>query len=364
MPALLRGQENTYQIVNWFITLDAVSIDVYAIEFRVFDITSGTLPGTQIFPTTSGEYEDVTNSGKFSTGSYYAYDNTLGAGWTPALTLNTGTHRIEWRWRTSETADWQYGREDIEILSTGSTPTTDTYISVQDVRDAGLTDTEKYPDEDVLAAIVIWQTFIDRACRQWFNPRSYTFKLDGTDSDALHLGIPIISVEYLKINYEEEELDPDYYVVYDGRAYPDDRRNPRIKLKNNNRRPSIYKANYDGRIFRKGRQNQELKGVFGFIEENGEPPEMIKRALTKLVIEKLTQPIYGGDPLDAPPLVTGALLEEWTDGHKRKYAQAGGSIDSKKPGLNGITEDQEILTTIKMYRSPLAMAIPANESIR
>jgi len=363
MPALARGQENTPSIVNWFISVGGVSQDAYAVEFRVWDIVAWPTQ-TQIFPATPGEYENVTETpGKFSTGAYYAYDNTAGKGWTPELTTAVGTHRIEWRWKISAAAPWQGGFEDIEILQESSGGTTGTYITVSDVRKAGLTDGTKYPDADVMAAIETWQAFIDRATRQWFAPRVYTAELDGTDSDALHLGVPIISIEYLQINNSGVDLSAEYYKVYSAIGYRDDRRNPRIKLTAENARPSIYNAGSTSRIFRKGRQNQIVKGVFGFVEADGSTPLLIKRALTKLVVEKLTQPIYGADPADAPPIVVGALLEESTDGHSRKWGYAGGETAKSKPGLSGITNDPEILNIIKLYRAPIGIAVPANASI-
>jgi hypothetical protein len=364
MPALARGQENTPSIINWFISVGGVSQDAYAVEFRIWDITQWPTQ-TQIFPATPGDYEDVTNApGKFSTGAYYAYDNTAGEGWTPPLATVVGTHRIEWRWKISIAAPWQGGFEDIEILQESAGGTTGTYITVSDVRAAGLTDETKYPDANIMASIEMWQQFIDRATRQWFNPRVYVAELDGTDSDALHLGVPIIAIQSLQINNSGVDLNPQYYKVYSAIGYRDDRRNPRIKLTMDNAQPSIFNAFDNGRIFRKGRQNQIVKGIFGFVEADGSTPKLIKRALTKLVVEKITRPIYGGDPIDAPPIVTGALLEEWTDGHKYKWGVPGGEISKRRPGLSGITTDPEILDILKLYRAPIGVATPANPSFR
>jgi hypothetical protein len=360
MPALARGQVNTESLVNWFISLGSVSQDAYQIQYRVMDIT-GWPTQTQVFPTTVGTYEDVTSSGKFSTGAYYAYDNTLGQGWTPSAGLNLGTHRIEWRWKESSIAPWKAGYEDIEIIVESSGGANSTYITVSDIRNLGLT-VEKYSDADVMASIEMWQQFIDRACRQWFNARVYTAELDGSNSDALHLGVPIISVDYIQINNSGVDLSKDYYKVYSEKGYRDDRRNPRIKLTAQNAQPSIYSANDSTRIFRKGRQNQIVKGVFGFVEADGTTPKLIQRAHAKLVVEKLTQPIYGADPADAPPIVYGALLAEKTDGHSKKWGYPSGQVDKRKPGLSGITQDQEILDIIKLYRAPIAIATPAQAS--
>lgn len=361
MPALARGQENTTGIVNWFITVNGVLTDAYAVEFRIFDITGG-LPGTQIFPTTPGDYEDVTSgAGNFSTGSYYAYDNANAQGWTPELTASIGTHRIEWRWKISSGSPWQSDSEDVEILVQSAGSSTDTYITVQDVRDAGVAQSD-YGDATVLAAIITWQAFLDRACRQWFIPKALTLNVDGNDSDTLFLGVPIISISSLKINGSDDELDPDYYKVYNSRSYPDDRRNPRIKLTRNDESRDIFSMPYQYDIlkFRKGRQNQIIVGTFGFTEEDGSVPELIKRALLKLVIEKLTNPVYGNAPSGVtPPALLASVIEEVTDGHKIKYAE---TTSPGKLGLSGITSDQEILTIIKFYKAPIGLATPSHWS--
>lgn len=242
------------------------------------------------------------------------------------------------------------------------------YITVADIRAAGLTDTTAYPDAAVDASILLWQEALDRMCRQWFEPRNLTIKLDGTDSDTLHLGVPIITVEYLRINDNAADLDPSYYRVYSAAGYPDDRRNPRIKLRTLSEQADIYTAPLDSHLlrFRKGRHNQEVKGDFGFVEPGGATPALIKHALTKLVIEKLTHPIpvpsSGAPPMPPPPVVAGALLEEWTDGHRVKYADVFRFTETRPSPFTGITSDQEILAIIRMYRAPLGMAAPAHPS--
>jgi hypothetical protein len=242
------------------------------------------------------------------------------------------------------------------------------YITVADIRAAGLTDTVAYPDPAVDAAILLWQDVLERMCRQWFEPRDLVIKLDGTDSDTLHLGVPIISLTSLRINDNQDVLAPDHYRVYSSAGYPDDRRNPRIVLRTLADVSDIFSAPIESHRlrFRKGRQNQELTGSFGFVEADGvSTPLPIKRALTKLVIEKLTNPIPvpgSTPPVPPPPVVAGALLEEWTDGHRIRYADVFKFTENRPSPYLGITQDQEILTIVRLYRAPLAMAAPAHPS--
>lgn len=365
MPALARGEANSTPKLNWFITVNGVLADATLVEFRVLDISAG-LPGTQVFPTTPDTYHRVDNtSGHFATGSYYAYDDDEGDGWRVPSDEDLGTHRIEWRWQLNPSYQVQLGQEDFEVTAAPSA-SPGTYISVQDIRDEGIT-VEMAGDVRVQTYIEVWQAFLERACRQWFNERALVLKADGTDSDTLHFGVPIITVEYVKLNNDTTALDANYYRVYNSRTYPDDRRNPRIKLVSCDEYADIYTAPISaGRMkFRKGRQNQEIKGTFGFIEADGSTPAMIKRALTLLVIEKLTKPPYVADPSlvpPPPPLITGIVLEEVTDNHSLKYAQAGGALTPRAPGLAGITSNQEILDIIRLYRAPIGVATPAHAS--
>jgi len=364
MPALARGQENTPSILNWFTTVNGVLTDMYEVGFQIWDITGG-LPGDVVFPTPgdANDWEDVTIApGKYSVGHYYAYDNTNAQGYTPDIGQPIGTHRIKWRWKSSAAAPYQSDAEDFEVLVQSAGGSADWYISVDDVRDEGLLEAD-YPDAKVIAYIEMWQQILERICRQWFNARTLILQIDGNDSDTIHFGVPIISIDYLKLNERTDELDTSFYKVYSGNQWPDDRGNPRVKLIGPEYDRDIFLSPVTwGRLrFRKGRQNQEFKGTFGYVESDGSTPKAISRALLKLVVEKLTTPIYSTTGGSSPSLL-GMVLEEKTDGHSIKYGYPGGEPTSRRPGLTGITQDPEILDIFKLYRAPLGVATPAHWS--
>lgn len=236
------------------------------------------------------------------------------------------------------------------------------YATIADVRALGLLIAD-YPDADVQAALDLWSAVIDRVCRQWFESRTKTFEFDGTDSDAIHFGVPIISVEYLRINGSTTDLDTDYYKIYNG-TIPDDRSNPRIKLVRSSTYGQDYFMGYGNcgtYKFLKGRQNQAIKGAFGYLEDS-DTPAAIERALLKLVVEKLTNPIYNPSGSGSSTLVIGSILEERTDGHAIKYSYPGGQIDKRRVGWSGLTNDPEVLDILKMYKAPIGVATPADWS--
>jgi hypothetical protein len=368
MVAIAREQENQSDMLNWFVSIGGVLTDAYSVEYRVYDISGG-LPGTQVFPVTEGEYETVTTgTGHFSTGSYYAYDNTAVAGWTPTVTQTIGTHRIEWRWKALASSPYQCGVEDFEVLASSVGSTGDSYVSVSEIRSEGILEAD-YSDDTVLATIELWQAMIERITRQWFNIRTLVLSVDGTDSDTLHFGVPIIEIEYVRLNNSTTNLDTDYYKVYNGITYPDDRRNPRIKLCSLSEYSDIYTAPISsGRmLFRKGRQNQEIKGTFGFVESDGLTPKPIKRALTKLVIEKLVNSAYTAPNTPhsfMPPILGGTMIVEKTDGHERQYSDHRKMAYRRPIGFDGISFDPEILNILQHYRAPLGIATPAHPSIQ
>lgn len=368
MVAIARGQENTSDRINWFITVNSVLTDAAEVGFRILDITGG-LPGTQVFPVAAGTFEPVTTApGKFNVGSYHAYDNGGGVGWTPGLAEPLGTHKIEWRWKTFAGSAFQLGAEEFEVLNESAGSSDDTYCTLADIRAEGITPAMA-DDQKVLDTIAVCQEFLDRACRQWFIPKQLVLGIDGTDSDTLHFGVPIILIDSIKLNNSPDILDPTYFRVYNQRVYPDDRRNPRIKLIRADEIRDIYTSPhpFDRLKFRKGRQNQQIIGSFGFLEPDGTTPKLIKRALCKLTILKLQKPLFVDPAVQpaaippAPPIV-GPLIEEETDDHRQKYAQAGGTIAPRRPGLTGITDDQEILDIIALYKAPIGVATPAHWS--
>src|SRR5690606_30527944 len=88
--------------------------------------------------------------------------------------------------------------------------------------------------EEIEANIAEAMSFIDRHTRQWFNKRTFDgsnpVKIEGNNGRTIFLGVPVIAVDKLCLNREDNVLDASDYRVFNSRAMPDDRRNPMIKL--------------------------------------------------------------------------------------------------------------------------------------
>lgn len=235
------------------------------------------------------------------------------------------------------------------------------YVTVAEMRAEGVAAT--YVDATVQAAIDLASQYMDRACRQWFESRSYTAYLDGQDSDRLFLPVPIITLTELYINNRftaQDKLLTADYVVYNGKGFPDDRRNPKVELINSRR--SIFQVpalQQGGRIFMKGKRNQKLVGTFGFTEEDGTTPLLIVRAVKKMCLRFLDvlSPTGGGSGTTTS---SGVIIGESTDGHFIQYATPGSA--GVKAASMGISRDPEVEQIIQMYRAPITLAVPGSSN--
>lgn len=235
------------------------------------------------------------------------------------------------------------------------------YCTVQNVRDAGLTDVVTYPDPLVQAAIDLASQYIDRSTRQWFEVRNKTVLMDGNDSDRLFLPVPVISVSELYINNRfdaAEKMAVADYVVYNGRDLPDDRKNPKLALVNQRR--SIFEVpalQFGRRIFMKGLRNQKIVGTFGYTEADGTTPLLIVRCTLKMALrfaEKLASSGTAASGLGS----SGVIIGESTDGHFIQYATP--SASGTQGATWGISKDPEVETILRQYKAPLALAVPGS----
>lgn len=221
---------------------------------------------------------------------------------------------------------------------------------------------DPYTDAMVNEAIPVWESAIERVCRQWFEERDAVVRMDGNGSDTLNFAVPIIECNELRINDEEVALDTEFYEVYNNRTgYPDDRKNPRICLRRGRGGDIFSRGTFGCQKFLKGRRNQYIDGSWGYTEADGSVPPLIQRALALLVIEKLTQPslpLAGGT---VPPAVpSGLLIEEETDDHRMRWEPAGGSTRARPAGLLGLTTNPEVLRILQLYKAPISLATPAD----
>lgn len=229
-------------------------------------------------------------------------------------------------------------------------PYTPKYVTVQEIRDEGVTEAQAN-DARVESVLQRVESMIEEATGLWFESRSLSLELDGTDAKFLWFNVPIITITSLKINDDTVDLDTANYRVYNRRGFPqDDRRNPKIEL------ITVRRSVFDGpvedsaslRIFRKGKV-QAVEGTFGWTETDGACPEGIKWCIKRLVTRDFPQ-------LNTPTFEENRrarkIVEEETDGHRMRFR---GSAD-RGMNLTDTFDDPEVAQILQRYRQPLAMS--------
>ena len=199
------------------------------------------------------------------------------------------------------------------------------YCTVEDLRAEGVSE-DDYTNEQLEKLIAASCDFIDRITGQWFELREKVIRLDGRGGKNLVL--PVFLYEAFSVRADGKEIDD--YVLYnrmDDRSYP--------------------------KIFRcsgwpVGRQNIEVAGQFGYVDEGGTTPPAIKRAAMKLALYNF--PSLSDSEAQEDNAVRGLLLSETTDGHSYTL--------SESALAESITGDAEIDGILKGYmRSRFRMAI-------
>jgi len=189
--------------------------------------------------------------------------------------------------------------------------------------------------------------YIDSRTNQFFNCRVGTFEIQGGNSPVLFFNVPIIEITKLLINNTDLELTegPDYdYVAFKGRTPPqDDRYNPHLQLNFGKTRNSIYSNSITNRLFTKNAYST-IEGSFGFLEEDGTTPSLIKKATLLLTLNDINNPLNS----TASSGAVGPLKRRKVDLHEEEFFELKGQTSSGT--LSGIAEVDRI---ISMYRSPL-----------
>lgn len=221
------------------------------------------------------------------------------------------------------------------------------YIDVTDLRDEGLPSTVTDARANVL--IDRAEALVETITRNYFRNVSGTFVFDGNNTYILHLPIAIITITSLTINDQTSALDTSYYQVWNGRQIPqDDRRNPKIVLKNSNG-SSIFTSGFNSDLFLKG-TNQTVVGEFGFLEPDDSVPLPIKEACIGIALLQASEENWY-ESLIGMGGVYGGKIRERTDDHEIEWGDT-----TKQPGRTMFPAP--IWNRLMMYQAPRTMKIP------
>lgn len=356
MPHLAIGQENTAAILALYaVDANGFLYNPASVEFRIVELASG----TQVFPASG--LEDVTEFGT-ATGIFPAWDVALDQGWTPAAGTTPAAHRIDWTFLDTDGVTERSWSQEFDVTEEGTGIPFWTYVSPLDVRNEGVTRSQ-LSNERLVSLIKRVQAYIERVARQPFRPVRHTLMMDGNGSPTLFLNVPIIGIERLRANYSTADLAASSFRVYastalaeDGGWLPhDNRRNPKIRLLTD-MSTGIYSGVYGGvGRFGVGTQPHEIKGVFGYVEANGQTPELIKNAALRLVLANTPLLTVGGST--SSEATAGPIKSEKTDRHEIVYADSGSSVG---PDLgSALATSREVEEILASYRGPVGIGAPA-----
>jgi hypothetical protein len=346
MPYLAQGQANRVEILGLFpVDSKGFIFDPDTVEFRVLDPDGDESIG----------WTDVTSSGRKDVGVYYAP-------FTPASDAEIGVWSIEWRWTDADDSDTeQTWSQSFDIYTAGFGVPYWTYVTPRQLRAEGV-DTTALPDLRMVELIKLAQSFIERECRQPFRPVRRAVDFDGNGSALWLAPMPILGVEYLRINRSTIDLNHDQYAAYTspflgtdpGYLPKDNRKNPRVKLIRG-LSPSPFRA---GRIigsggtgrFLPGAKAHTIKAVWGFLEPDGTTPPLIQNAALRLVLATATLMADAA----SSSTIAGPVVREQTDTHEIEYADTVGSWD-----YTALATSPEVQDILRRYRAPLALGAPA-----
>lgn len=282
-------------VLDLWTVVGGALIDVFALEYQIFDLSSGT--PVQTFPpsgraTVAVGVDCPTNgAGHLQTGRYVA-------NWTVDPAEPLGAHRILWFMTATSTSTEVPFSMDFDVLAAGLSAKGPQNVRLSEIRDEGFT-TAMISDARGLTLIGVVTRMVERWTKRFFEPRYRTVTLDGSSGPTLFLQDPIVALDSARI--DKELVDADTYQVFnrhlaEGLTSPDDRDNPRISFQKITR--IIQRLDVDNRpvaaraIFWPGPRNVQLSGLFGFTDPSddlpvGETPVMIKRVTMMLLAREL-----------------------------------------------------------------------------
>ena len=190
------------------------------------------------------------------------------------------------------------------------------YCTLQQIRDEGL-DESIFPDatDDRINEKIEWASReIERVTNRYFEPRYKQISMNGKNSQAIMIGLPIIRIDSMSIDDDDQDLDD--FTIYNRHLTrslyrPDDRAAPKIawsdedidlagtSYQSGTRLKSKFKP------FTRGRLNVVVSGLFGYTTLGPSAP-------VGETADGSQKPInYGSTPGDITQACIRLVMREW-----------------------------------------------------
>jgi len=275
-------------------------VDPVSVSFEIFrKVTDAerVAPVSVAGPTVVNLVTDKIGTGRFA------------ATWAVPAAQRVGLYEIRWSFVSEAAGATEVARIEFEVLAGIGALLGPSYALVSEMRDEGIN--KNISDARIQVAIVIASRFVEQVTNRFFDARFQTLYVNGTGSNSVLLGDPVIAVESIRIETEpslQPDLDVDatLYRVFNrhlgqGMLNPDDRESPKIEFVHSDDLLGVGSARFvplsgvsiRSLTFPVGVQNTKIVGVFGYTEDthNGSPwgdtPTLIRHVTKLLAIRNL-----------------------------------------------------------------------------
>lgn len=348
----------TYPVLELWVLGAGLPVDVYALEFAIFDAT-----GAQTFPVSGFEPVAVTvtcptaGAGRIQVGRYVAT-------WPVPSNEPLGAHTIVWNLRRTITSAVETYRETFDVLAQGLRLKQPAYVLLSELREEGFSSTA-LSDARALKLITTASLMVERFTRRFFDVRYLRQTLSGSGGGSLQLDVPVIALDGLSV--DGGLIDPAIYSVFNRHLsermlQPDDREAGMIaftiethglgSVRVYDSGPRVYRRGFWG-----GTRNVSLSGLFGYTDYDedqmvGVTPEAIKRATMMLIARELVG--IGNVEARFEQQSVSRIRDLRTRDQSVSYGTASSSGGSGSGGGVGLTftGDPAIDTILELYSAP------------
>ena len=271
--------------------------------------------------------------------------------WAVPADAPLGRHEVRWEF-VVDGMTYEY-REEFDVAPGVVGGAFRSYALPSDLRAEGACD--GHSEARIQRALARAAETINKVTNRFFEPRALTLTLDGPGGPALRFGFPVLAVALVAyVGDYAADVPLDRVRVYnrwltEGMALPDDRDDPRIAMLPDGYQLPRFNAYPRELLWRGGRQNIRVAGLFGYTDPDGSPvgktPDAIVEVCKVLALRDLPGLYSGADERDAER-ARGRLLSETTRDQSRTYGA------DPRLAAAGWTGDPEVDAVLARYAAP------------
>jgi len=247
------------------------------------------------------------------------------------------------------------------------------YTTLQAIRDEGVLAAD-VSDERVEETIELASQYIEDYTQSWFQPRFQKFELSGEDRPRFFFDIPVIALQKLTVNDEDDNIgniEVNNRYLRNGLTSPDDRKNPMMTYADGYLiEPGERLYTLGGGYFPHDRQETRVWGIFGYTElprgavcgetstksqvplNYGTVPKLIEWCARMIVINHV-YPLLSDDSLEL--ILKNRMTRLKTRDQEVEFSDQDSSEVTTTTGFTNSTAIDEVLSRFKRPMKMLAV---------